>query len=447
MKIKMENQIFEVIEVNKKFIKLKGIGKDIPIKNIPKGLELKKGDFIKGIYVEFSDSVTILERIDPNSFKEEIKKSFPKNNSSKKIDSSITNQKNEEDKDLLSYPFNFVSLGDENEIEESRGPIKKGNYSGKIVCTLTNLTPISIGSEKSTEFIKFKNKYVIPASSLKGEIRNIIEILTTSCIKNVKEKHLYKRIPEKFKPCKDTKDLCFACRLFGSTGNDMEEMSVSQNSYRGRVFFSDAIIDKNVNTLTLSLLLGSPRVEEKEPAMRRFYTTSSGKIRGRKFFWHQKKLFAKNNLIDNFPKNTRKVMSTVSCIDINHEFKFEVHFEKLTAEELGVLIYSLELEKGLLHKFGRAKAYGFGSCEIKVKDILLDSEDKYRSFITSNNNQLSFLEDIKKKYINSTKNHIKELKTILAQTNKVRLGYPKPFPDRNTLNKFKGKTLPNILEY
>ena len=63
----MENQIFEVIEVNKKFIKLKGIGKDIPIKNIPKGLELKKGDLIKGIYVEFSDSVTILERIDPNS--------------------------------------------------------------------------------------------------------------------------------------------------------------------------------------------------------------------------------------------------------------------------------------------------------------------------------------------------------------------------------------------
>ena len=443
----MENQIFEVIEVNKKFIKLKGIGKDIPIKNIPKGLELKKGDLIKGIYVEFSDSVTILERIDPNSFKEEINKSFPKNNSSKKMDSSITNQKNEEDKDLLSYPFNFVSLGDENEIEESRGPIKKGNYSGKIVCTLTNLTPISIGSEKSTEFIKFKDKYVIPASSLKGEIRNIIEVLTTSCIKNVKEKHLYKRIPEKFKPCKDTKHLCFACRLFGSTGNDMEEMSVSQNSYRGRVFFSDAIIDKNVITLTLSLLLGGPRVEEREPAMRRFYTTSSGKIRGRKFFWHQKKLFAKNNLIDNFPKNTRKVMSTVSCIDINHEFKFEVHFEKLTAEELGVLIYSLELEKGLLHKFGRAKAYGFGSCEIKVKDILLDNTDKYQSFISSSTKDIRFLDDIKKKYINSTKNHIKELKAILAQTNKVSLGYPKPFPDRNTLNKFKGKTLPNILEY
>lgn len=434
----MESQIFEVIEVNKKFIKLKGIDKDIPIRSVPKGLELKKGDLVKGI--ELGSNIIISEKADPNSQKkEEIKKSKEKNNSS--------NQRKEEDKGLLMYPFNFVSLGDENEIEESRGPIKKGDYSGKIVCTLTNLTPISIGSEKSTEFIKFKDKYVIPASSLKGEIRNIVEILTTSCIKNVKEKHLYKRIPENFKPCKNTEHLCFACRLFGSTGNDMEEISITQKSYKGRVFFSDAAIDKNVNTLTLSFLLGGPRVEEREPAMKRFYTTSSGKIRGRKFFWHQKKLFNKNNLINDFPQSSRKVMSTVSCIDINHEFKFEVHFEKLTAEELGTLVYALELEEGLLHKFGRAKAYGFGSCKIKIEKILLDNDDKYRNFISSNNNQLSFLEDVKKKYINSTKNHINELKVILGQVNKVHLGYPKPFPDRNTLNKFKGKTLPKILEY
>ena len=434
----MESQIFEVIEVNKKFIKLKGIDKDIPIRSVPKGLELKKGDLVKGI--ELGGNIIISEKADPNSQKkEEIKKSKEKNNSS--------NQRKEEDKGLLMYPFNFVSLGDENEIEESRGPIKKGNYSGKIVCTLTNLSPISIGSEKSNEFIKFKDKYVIPASSLKGEVRNIVEILTTSCIKNVKEKHLYKRISEKFKPCKNTEHLCFACRLFGSTGNDMEEISISQKSYRGRVFFSDAVIDKNVNTLTLSFLLGGPRVEEREPAMRRFYTTSSGKIRGRKFFWHQKKLFNKNNLINDFLQSSKKVMSTVSCIDINHEFKFEVHFEKLTAEELGTLVYALELEEGLLHKFGRAKAYGFGSCKIKIEKILLDNNDKYKNFVISNNEDLSFLENIKKKYIESTKEQVKELKVILSQVNKVHLGYPKPFPDRNTLNKFKGKILPNILEY
>ena len=441
----MENGIYEIIEISKKKIELKGVDKNIKVISLLKNENLKKGDFVKCI--ENLGNIMITEKIDPNSQKEEVKKSDEKNNFSKKMSSSTDNQENGKDKKLLMYPFNFVSLGDENEIEESRGPIKKGDYSGKIVCTLTNLTPISIGSEKSTEFIKFKDKYVIPASSLKGEIRNIVEILTTSCIKNIKEKHLYKKIPEKFKPCKNTEHLCFACRLFGSTGNDMEEMSVSQNSYRGRVFFSDATINKNVSTLTLSLLLGGPRVEEREPAMRRFYTTSSGKIRGRKFFWHQKELFSKKDLANDFRIDSKPVMSTVSCIDINHEFKFEVHFGKLTAEELGVLVYALELEKGLLHKFGRAKAYGFGSCEIKVKDILLDNTDKYQSFISSTTKDIKFLDDIKKKYINSTKNHINELKAILAQVNKVSLGYPKPFPDRKALNKFKGKTLPKILEY
>ena len=441
----MENGIYEIIEISKKKIELKGVDKNIKVIPLIEIENLKKGDFVKCI--ENLGNIMITEKIDPNSQKEEVKKSNEKNNFSKKMSSSTDNQENEKDKKLLMYPFNFVSLGDEEEIEESRGPIKKGDYSGKIVCTLTNLTPISVGSEKSTEFIKFKDKYVIPASSLKGEIRNIVEILTTSCIKNVKEKHLYKKIPEKFKPCKNTGHLCFACRLFGSTGNDMEDMTISQKSYRGRVFFSDATINKNVSTLTLSFLLGGPIVEEREPAMRRFYTTSSGKIRGRKFYWHQKKLFSKNNLTGDFPQSNRNVMSTISCIDINHEFKFEVHFEKLTAEELGVLIYALELEKGLLHKFGRAKAYGFGSCEIKVKDILLDNTDKYQSFISSTTKDIKFLDDIKKKYINSTKNHVNELKAILAQENKVSLGYPKPFPDRNTLNKFKGKTLPKILEY
>lgn len=424
----------KIISIDETSFKLDKENKSFTITKKFKSLDLKVGDSVK------------YEVKGPNINIEKNNNTSKKNNEDGK---TKTNHVSEIKGDTTQfvYPFNFVSLGDENEIEESRGPIKKGDYSGKIVCTLTNLTPLSIGSEKSNEFIKFKDKFVIPASSLKGEIRNIIEILTTSCIKNVKEKHLYKRIPEKFKACKNTEHLCFACRLFGSTGNDMEEVSVSQKSYRGRVFFSDAVINKNVNTLTLSLLLGGPRVDEGEPALTRFYINPDRKIRGRKFFWHQKELFLKKDLVNAFKIDSKPVMSTISCIDIKQEFSFEVHFENLTDEELGVLVYALELEKGLLHKFGRAKAYGFGSCEIKVKDILLDNIDKYQSFIPSSIKDIKFLDDIKKKYINSAKNHINELKAILAQVNKVSLGYPKPFPDRNALNKFKGKTLPKILEY
>ena len=298
----MGNNIFEVIEVNKKKIELKGVDKSIKVISRLEDQSLKKGDFVK--CEEIFGNIIISEKVDSNSLKEE-------------------------DKDLLMYPFNFVSLGDENEIEESRGPIKKGDYSGKIVCTLTNLTPISIGSEKSNDFIKFKNKYIIPASSLKGEIRNIIEVLTNSCITNVKEKHLYKMLPEKFRTCDNTEHLCFACRLFGSVGNVMEEIPVSQKSYRGRVFFSDATINKDSKPLTLSLLLERPRVDEKEKekALKKFYTNSEGKIKGRKFFWHQEKLFEKNNLLKDFSLKTDNKFSTISCMDINQSFNFE-EYEK-----------------------------------------------------------------------------------------------------------------------
>lgn len=438
----MENGIYEIIEISKKKIELKEVDKSIKVISLLENENLKKGDFVKCI--ENLGNIMITEKIDPNSQKEEVKKSNKKNKFSKKIASSTTNQEKEKDKGLLMYPFNFVSLGDENEIEKNREPVKKDKYSGKIICTLTNLTPLSIGSEKSSEFIKFKNKYVIPASSLKGEIRNIIEVLTNSCVTNVKEKHLYKMIPKNFRVCDNTEHLCFACRLFGSVGSVMEEIPISQKSYRGRVFFSDATINKDNEPLTLSLLLDRPRVDENEKALKKFYTNSEGKIKGRKFYWHQKKLFEKNSLLKDFSLKTGDKFSTISCMDINQSFNFEVYFENLSDKELGILVYALELEEGLLHKIGRAKAYGFGSCKIEIKEILLDNESKYQSFITSYDKDLSFLENIKKEYINSENTQIKELKMILNKENKVNISYCKPFPSKEAS---KGKVLKSILEY
>ena len=131
-------------------------------------------------------------------------------------------------------------------------------------------------------------------------------------------------------------------------------------------------------------------------------------------------------------------------MDINQSFNFEVYFENLSDKELGILVYALELEEGLLHKIGRAKAYGFGSCKIEIKEILLDNESKYQSFITYYDKDLSFLENIKKEYINSENTQIKELKMILNKENKVNISYCKPFPSKEAS---KGKVLKSILEY
>ena len=340
----------------------------------------------------------------------------------------------------LPYPYNFVSLGDEKEIS----PIEKKGKTGKLVCSLINKTPLSIEDTKNI---------IIPASSLKGEIRNIIEVLTTSCIRvDTKNKSLYEKVPENFRTCSNTEELCFACRLFGSIGNAEK----NENSYKGRVYFSDAVLNveykKKIEFIKMKLLLEKPRIDE-ENTLEKYYISSDendeNKIRGRKFYWHQKELAAKNKneILNSFSKKIKNEYPEISFIEANQEFIFNVHFENLTDEELKILMYSIELEKDLWHKIGRAKSYGFGSCEIKIKKFFLDKDNKYQSFenIVEEIDKSEYLNKIREKYKKTNKDQIKELKLILNKNNKVHLKLFNPFPNKDKLNKF--KYLPTILEY
>ena len=339
----------------------------------------------------------------------------------------------------LIYPYNFVSLGDEKNMK--RESIKKGGKTGKLMCSLINKTPISIEDTKNI---------IIPASSLKGEIRNIIEVLTTSCIRvDIKnESHLYEKVPENFRTCSNTENLCFACRLFGSTGNEKSDEK-NKDSYRGRVYFSDAVLNveykKKIEFIKMKLLLERPRINDKN--ILKNYYISNYKIRGRKFYWHQEELEIKNRneILEGFTKKIKSSYPEICFIESGQEFIFNIHFENLTDEELKVLMYSLELEENIWHKLGRAKSYGFGSCEIKINKLFLDKDNKYQSFenVVEEVDINEFLKDTKEKYKNTKENQIKELKLILNKSNKVHLGLFSPFPSQK---KLKGN-LPTILEY
>ena len=581
---------------------------------------------------------------------------------------------------LFSYPYNFVSLGDSQNINRKKREDEEGEkYSGKIKCSLKNLTPIFIGNktdEKEEKTLTLKvegnEKYVIPASTLKGELRNIIEVLTTSCIKNVEEERLdyrgsvggrtnvfgiikkfptanddgiiieadkvkvnrkkilfnykpgfypvkvannslvedyikraklkpnYKKgeddpnainfpdefkkvqqggtinavlwvssfipnkryekllipaekgkekcysfsksdyedllylikqrkeaeekkspkdrenfyidelkegdtiifevndkskienfsfseiprlrykmspldlIPKQFHPC-TSEELCFACRIFGTIG-DHSENKVGEKkqekitSMSSKIFISDALsINNKSKELEKKLILKS--LGEPHPSLTRFYLENNGtydknfKIRGRKFYWHhQDKIEAEKNysnylktISDPAPSTTN---STIWFLEPQQNFEFEITFKDLTDEELGILIYSLELEKDLLHKLGKAKAFGFGSCEIKIRDCLLESSEKYSSFTKAYEkiDKEKYLKIAKDKYKLDTteRKEIKELKAILKSTNNLdfkKSSYPEEegrLPGANTVNWFmnhKGCVLPTILDY
>lgn len=615
------------------------------------------------------------------------------------------------------YPYNFVSLGDENKAD--RHEVNKGNFSGKIKCSLKNLTPLFIGGnenkertlvEEVEECHKTKDgeeyykvtKYIIPASTIKGELRNIIEVLTRSCIKNVEDERLTYRadafnlkekrfgiiktlpngkndgiiegadvirierklaiikaktlkkiagknnvkdcegfyeiyvnknevdnykanpesykydkkidkekdyktlineikdyeiltneiaacmerailwigtefprkgkpsyakilvpnkeiykfsaeeyddlktlveernnskkplyvdkikedngvvfkkddtiifnadednkvinlafseiprlrykcspldlIPSKFRPCTNKEKLCFACRLFGTIGDNSKSKENNDDSksesfaVSSRIFITDALSLDTRNESKEKSLDRLRSLGEPHPTLLRFYlkygdyNEEGYKIRGRKFYWHHtNKINAgKNwekyrNSIET--KNHDNTNSKIYLLEPFQEFEFEINFKDLKREELGILLYSLEIEEGKsLHKLGKAKAYGFGSCEIKIDKCLIETENKYVSFDKNDSFKeyskeeytTQFIEEAKKEYLidSDEREEIKELKYILNRNNILNFSNEKSsFPEiekkgkSNTLNWFmnnKDYKLPTISNY
>lgn len=424
-----------------------------------------------------------------------------------------------EAEELLNYPYNFVSLGEKKDIKRNLREKNKGLYTGKLKCTLTNISPMFIAGQinhkKNTEeyFLENGLNYIIPASTLKGEVRNIIEAFTHSCIRNIEDERLEKRlspekltskfgiikslptsetngiiveaekikisreiIPKEYKQCSRSEELCFGCNLFGSVGNGRDNEKKEKTSLKGKVYFTDAVIKKENAKIVGNVITIKP-LGEPHPSLSRFYLENektyddkSGFIRGRKFYWHHKdkiNISGKEKIkfeiaIEKIKDSKQEAFnSSVQMMKSDNDFKFEVTFKELTEEELGILIYGLELEEGMGHKIGKAKSFGLGSCVIKIDEILLKNKDRYKQFSKPYTSMEKEKKDdvvklVKEKYIDVNKKEIKELKYILSFDNSLNFK-SSPFPEEkdkngnyNTLEWFKNNKdikLPHILEY
>ena len=694
-KFKNENEYRKII---KKFKNDIHIGSNIKYK--------MNGSYIEILEIDNSSSSKLQN--------EDSKKDLSYNkNSEKKYENNETVEKiyiddnREIDLDKDYYPYNFVSLGESSKAE--RYEVKKGKFSGKIKCSLKNLTPLFIGGNEDKERTLVEEveechetkdgkecykvtKYMIPASTIKGELRNIIEVLTRSCIKNVEDERLIYRagafklkekkfgiiktlpngkndgiiegadvirierelaiskvkslkkiggknntkdyegfyeiyvnknkvnnykanpesykydkkideekdyeilidriagcmeksilwigtefprrkkgeklptyakilvpnkkrykfsaeeyndlkilieernnskkplyvdeikkddpiifkvdrndrainlvfseiprlrykcspldlIPEKFKPCINKEKLCFACRVFGTIGDNSKSKENNNDSKNesfaisSRIFITDALSldtrdEKKEKELDRLRSLGEPH-----PTLLGFYLKygdydkryDKGKyeIRGRKFYWHHTKKIEAGKNWENYrnsieTKNHDNTNSKIYFLEPLQKFEFEIDFKDLTEKELGILLYSIEVEEGKsLHKLGKAKAYGFGSCEIKIDKCLIETEKKYIFFDKNDSFKeyskeeytTQFIEEAKKEYFidSNEREEIKELKYILNRNNILNFSNNKSsFPEiekggkPSTLNWFmnnKDYKLPTISNY
>lgn len=165
------------------------------------------------------------------------------------------------------------------------------------------------------------------------------------------------------------KGLCPACHLFGTT------------SYKSRVSFGFARLARDdgkakwydVGEAEKGKPLTLPLLERPRPTWS--MPDKCAKIPGRKFYVHHP--WSVDEIRDNQDKDEfipTKNNRTIEPLDEGNEFTFDVYFMNLDGWELGLLLYSLQLEKRLAHKLGMGKALGFGSVEIDVENVEVRNE-------------------------------------------------------------------------
>ncbi|RMG96647.1 MAG: hypothetical protein D6706_09905, partial [Chloroflexi bacterium] len=123
-------------------------------------------------------------------------------------------------------PYDFVPV-DWNSPPQRRAPTPHHKFtgvSGRIEGTITAETPLLIrkpgGDDKRLQFMTNRNgKNIIPGSSLKGMIRNLVETIGNGCFKlfdgEYKDKQwqvsLSDKLPEDFRECNRRDNLCIGC--------------------------------------------------------------------------------------------------------------------------------------------------------------------------------------------------------------------------------------------
>jgi len=174
------------------------------------------------------------------------------------------------------------------------------------------------------------------------------------------------------------------------------------------------------------------------------------KVPGRKFYVHHS---GYENILNGKQPVTGEAIEktknnrTVEPLNADNEFEFEIHFENLHPYELGLLILSIQLEKGLVHKLGMAKAYGFGSVDISVESV--DLRESASNWKNANSDIDEWIQEGKDKLSKwfgedwSKIKHIQDLKKLLCFHNeKPHVFYP-PLEKTEGLDKPDGLNIPS----
>jgi len=236
-------------------------------------------------------------------------------------------------------PFDFVPFDTASQRQQPVGHGRWHNerFTGSFDCQLRALSPVHIGSglydlmngQVVRGFVKHGEQFIIPGASLKGVFRSIAEAISASCVSKTQARA--QDLPRGVEECKDAKQLCVCCRLFGSLG------------YLGRVRFKDAQPVRQTLTIVRVPPLYSPRPQAQ------IYKDQRRRYRGRKFYYHGK---------------LSQGQEPLQAVAEDSLFTFHTDFENLTEGEIHLLLTAMGIVGGLKPKIGGGKPVCLGSIGI-----------------------------------------------------------------------------------
>ncbi|OOE60786.1 RAMP superfamily CRISPR-associated protein [Salinivibrio sp. IB282] len=279
-------------------------------------------------------------------------------------------------------------------------PFKDG-YSGVIHYTLSNRTALCVGGQQTADKpakVKWQRdpegNPVIPSSSLKGMLRNHLDIATFAKMRQVDDQHLTYRdasrkkvhYPQSIKQTvKSAQPLSESDAIFDLPELLFGTLREQGFSLKSRVYFADATCSLNQGfSHSNPVILGAPKasflpnyIEQhtgENPTTRTLTHYQKEAIpKGWKRYPTQAQ-FNDNSLPDNL-KEKRDVQSQLELLAPDSQFAGKIVFHNLKRQEIGALLWALQFKdpegKVFYHSLGHGKPLGAGA--VSFSDCTLDA--------------------------------------------------------------------------
>ncbi len=162
----------------------------------------------------------------------------------------------------------------------------------------------------------------------------------------------------------------------------------NETTFAGRVFFEDAFLQEGQQNVRMGegtpKILSSPKpttfqhylVQTSDNNRQLNHYSRNSAIRGNKLYWHKSGEHWQEKNQQEITKH-RTQYTKINPVKPGIKFIGHIRFENLSDQELGALLFALELPEGCCHKLGMGKPLGLGSVHIKPLLYLSRRRERY----------------------------------------------------------------------